>query len=80
MNNMAKPKIQATDETDISEITISPDGRVFVFGASKPLLDLFAEIGWRDDGVQQAHLLSADESYEDVRTATVRERPASATP
>lgn len=46
---MTKTKIEANDETNISEITISPDGRVFVFGASEPLLDFFAEIGWRDD-------------------------------
>lgn len=45
---MAKPNIQAGDETNISEITISPDGRVFLFGASEPLLDMFVELGWRD--------------------------------
>ena len=45
---MARPIINASDETDVSEITISPDGRLFVFGASKPLMELFAELGWRD--------------------------------
>lgn len=47
MINMAKSKIEANDETNLSEITISPDGRVFVFGASELLLNLFVEFGWR---------------------------------
>ena len=48
MIDMAKSHIQAGDETDIGEITISTDGRVFRFRTSEPLLDLFAELGWRD--------------------------------
>lgn len=48
---MSKSKIQAADETAISEITIQPDGRLFVFGASGQLLELFADLGWADDGL-----------------------------
>lgn len=32
------------DETMITEITIGPDGRVFVFGLSRGVLDVLAEI------------------------------------
>ncbi len=42
-----------SDETTISEITIQPDGRLFVFGASEELLRLLAELGWADDGLQR---------------------------
>ena len=30
------------DETDITEIAIQPDGRVYVFGASRGILDVLA--------------------------------------
>jgi hypothetical protein len=42
-----------SDETSVSEITIQPDGRLFVFGASEGLLRLLAELGWADDGLQR---------------------------
>jgi|tagenome__1003787_1003787.scaffolds.fasta_scaffold11878922_1 hypothetical protein len=36
------------DETDMTEITIQPDGRIYVFGASKQVLDLLAELSPTD--------------------------------
>ena len=32
------------DETSISEITIQPDGRVYVFGTSRQLLEVLEEL------------------------------------
>lgn len=36
--------MQTTDETAITEITIEPDGRIFVFGMSREVLELLATI------------------------------------
>jgi hypothetical protein len=32
------------DETTITEITIQPDGRVFIFGTSRQVLDILIEL------------------------------------
>ena len=32
------------DETHVTEITIQPDGRVYVFGLSRPVLELLATL------------------------------------
>jgi hypothetical protein len=39
--------------TEFSEITILPDGRLYVFGLTKPILDLLATVPNRDHRWQQ---------------------------
>jgi hypothetical protein len=41
------------DETAITEISILPDGRVCVFGASRRVLAVLAELESRDDAVRE---------------------------
>jgi hypothetical protein len=36
--------VTADDETDLSEITILPDGRVYVFGMSRQVLELLENL------------------------------------
>jgi hypothetical protein len=45
--------MEPEDEAAISEITILPDGRVCVFGASEALIALLAALDPRDAGIQQ---------------------------
>ncbi len=40
----------ARDEEDFSEITIQPDGRVYVFGMTLPLLEVLTTIPVREGG------------------------------
>ena len=41
------------DETAITEISILPDGRVCVFGASRHVLEVLASLESRDDAVRE---------------------------
>ena len=41
------------DETTLSEITIMPDGRLYVFGASREVLDVLAELSPGDADLQR---------------------------
>jgi hypothetical protein len=36
------------DETGVTELTIAPDGRVFVFGTSRPILEVLEALQPRD--------------------------------
>jgi hypothetical protein len=36
--------MDADDETSITDVEIMPDGRIFVFGASSPILEILAEL------------------------------------
>jgi hypothetical protein len=40
--------VNPDDETTLSEITIMPDGRVYIFGASAPVLDALVELNPAD--------------------------------
>lgn len=46
-------RIDAGEETGISEVSIAPDGRVFVFGTSRQLLEMFADLGLADESWQR---------------------------
>ncbi|MBL8851317.1 MAG: hypothetical protein JNG89_16665 [Planctomycetaceae bacterium] len=35
-------------ESDVTELEIAPDGRVFIFGASRQVMSILAELGSRD--------------------------------
>jgi hypothetical protein len=41
------------DESNLTEITLLPDGRVFVFGMSAPVLEILGEIQPRDERLQR---------------------------
>jgi len=45
--------VSAEDETATSEISIAPDGRIFVFGASHEILELLAALNRRDGALRQ---------------------------
>jgi hypothetical protein len=42
----------AADEDILSEISILPDGRVYVFGMTRPLLEVLAAVPVRETGWQ----------------------------
>lgn len=44
------------DETQLTEITIRPDGRVYVFGMSRPVLEVLALLPQHDERL--SHLCS----------------------
>jgi hypothetical protein len=50
---------EADDETNLSEITIQPDGRVYVFGASLPILQILQSLQPNDRRLE-AIIRSAD--------------------
>ena len=41
------------DETSLTEITIGPDGRVFVFGASRQVLEALNQLAFVDTLLEQ---------------------------
>ncbi|MBM3969422.1 MAG: hypothetical protein FJ302_06120 [Planctomycetes bacterium] len=43
--------ISADDEAAVTDIRIAPDGRVFVFGTSRPVLEMLSDLGWGDQAV-----------------------------
>jgi len=45
--------MEPDDETAVSEITILPDGRVFVLGASRQVLEILTVLDPGDAGVKQ---------------------------
>jgi hypothetical protein len=52
----------ARDEGPVSEITILPDGRVYLFGLTRPLLDVLAALPVRESGWQEWHRRLAEPS------------------
>jgi hypothetical protein len=45
---MSKSSQAGVDETDLTEITIQPDGRIYVFGASLPILQILQSLQPKD--------------------------------
>jgi hypothetical protein len=41
------------DETTLTEITLLPDGRVYVFGLSQPVLEILGELQSQDQRVRR---------------------------
>lgn len=41
------------DLSSLSEITILPDGRVYLFGATRPLLEILESLGGKDERIEQ---------------------------
>lgn len=44
--------MNAADETAITDIEIGPDGRIYLFGASKSILELIHDLGLGDPHLQ----------------------------
>lgn len=59
---------KARDDGPVSEITILPDGRVYLFGLTRPLLDVLAALPVREGGWQDFYrTLTADPRVEESR-------------
>jgi hypothetical protein len=41
--------VDAKDETSLTELELMPDGRIFVFGASGPILEILSQLQAPDD-------------------------------
>jgi hypothetical protein len=52
-NSLMEENHRIQDETSISEITIAPDGRIFLFGLSRPLLEMCAELNFTSPDLPQ---------------------------
>lgn len=65
------------DETSISEISITPDGRIFLFGLSRPLLEMCAELDFRAPDLERrlARLPTDDRREWEPRAAQPIEEP-----
>lgn len=50
---MTDDRPAAADETMVTDITLMPDGRVYVFGTSRAVLELLAELDPTDGHVRQ---------------------------
>ena len=46
---------KSRDDGPVSEITILPDGRVYLFGLTRPLLDVLAALPVRESGWHEFH-------------------------
>jgi hypothetical protein len=71
------------DLSPLSEITILPDGRVYVFGATRPVLEVLETLTSQDERVQRLMqiLRAQDSRHEEVAApASTNERhnPAAA--
>ncbi len=64
--------MEAFPESDVTDIEIAPDGRLFIFGASREVLELLAGIGFG-----QAHrrlgTLQADTTCKEQPTIAVQQ-------
>ena len=45
----------ADDESELTEITIYPDGRIFVFGMSGPMLEILIALEPNNQRLQKLH-------------------------
>lgn len=46
---------KARDDGPVSEVTILPDGRVYLFGLTRPMLDVLATLPVRESGWAEFH-------------------------
>ncbi len=68
------------DESAMTEITILPDGRVCLFGASRQILDVFDALSWSESSLKErlerlhaaeSDILSAQETMETCQIITI---------
>jgi hypothetical protein len=60
------------NEKNTTELTIAPDGRVFVFGTSRPILEVLAALQPHDEKVQR--LLEHVRKLESSSSSSSQER------
>ncbi|HTV47446.1 MAG TPA: hypothetical protein VMG59_03275 [Phycisphaerae bacterium] len=65
------------DETTMTEITIQPDGRVYIFGTSRQVLDILVDLDPRSERLRR--LLSEVKRYESGRSNGTETAGAAAT-
>ncbi len=53
MSGNPRPDESLQDETTITEITIQPDGRIYVFGTSRQVLEVLEDLGPTDVRLSQ---------------------------
>jgi hypothetical protein len=58
-----------TDESDLSEITILPDGRVYAFGITRQVTELLHSLEFRSAALARASVASALDKVEVRRPA-----------
>ncbi len=63
----------ATDETNITDIELLPDGRICVFGTSLEVLDLLDELQGGQDLVIQRRLAAAQSAVANSNNAEISE-------
>jgi hypothetical protein len=63
------------DESDLSEITILPDGRVYAFGITRQVVDLLKSLESRDDALRQQPASEAAERLTAARVHSREETP-----
>lgn len=51
--------MDADDETSLTELELMPDGRIFVFGASGPILEILSQLQSPDDRTVSSRLQEA---------------------
>jgi hypothetical protein len=58
-----------SDETEITDVSIGPDGRIYVFGASAPVLEALAAAGLGGEILRQRieHLRTSEDEREKSR-------------
>ena len=59
--------MDAEDETNITDLELLPDGRIFIFGASLEVLQILESIQCSTDGVLSSRLKNALDSGSQVQ-------------
>ncbi len=44
--------MKSVDETNLTEIELMPDGRIFLFGASRQILEILSDLGLDDQALR----------------------------
>ena len=64
--------MNADDETNITDIELLPDGRIYVFGTSLEVLDVLDELQGGQDATVQRRLHSHEDMSQQSQDATNR--------
>jgi hypothetical protein len=60
-----------TDETAVTDIELTPDGRIFLFGASRAILELLDSLGLGDAALRERFEAAPHDAIADSSTARV---------
>ena len=77
----SRAMISADDEAAVTDIRIAPDGRVFVFGTSWPVLEMLNDLGWGDTAItariQALQQIAADRDSQQTAAEVDSQEPNS---